>query len=44
MEAERYFAEIIRKTIEKYSSDQAAPVIDDVIGSYVELQMSKKHQ
>lgn len=44
IEAERYFAEIIRKTTEEYAGlQQQTDQQDEVIGSYVEIAMSKKH-
>ena len=43
--AERYFAEIIRMTTEKYAGvQQQTGQQDEVIGSYVEVAMSKRHQ
>ena len=45
IEAERYFAEIIRKTTEKYAGvQQQTGQQNEVIGSYVQIAMSKKHQ
>ena len=44
IEAERYFAEIVRKTTEKYAGVSQPPAIDEIIGSYVDIQMSKHYQ